>query len=1145
MAARFVVILAAIQLFTMFGCSSADSHQEAIEIGPKIKADTAYARRLVQRAEYLAKEARYDSAAIYFELASNHYEAVQDWSGVVRCDAGKAGCLINLGQFDQARGILNHALDIASTQLDDSDPVLGDAFTSLGRLHIKEHSYERALEAHKKALDIRVLAFGDEHPDVAESYVGLAIACLFTGDYQRAERFFNEALGILRNVWGEEHSDVAAVYTDLGYLYTETGKYDLAVEILEPALRINRSMLGRRHPAVAETLKNLGEAYRLRGDYTQALEAHQKALEIADRAFGEKQHLVAAILNNLGIVHVEIGNPEAAIPFYERSLSIRQALGGADDPALTNNFNNLGVAYMRIGDYDRALRYLQSGLRMRREQFGENNRNVAIYLNNIGTVFSRRGEYNQARGYYEKALRAFIAAVGEQHPYVANQYKVLGGIMNVLGAHGEALTNLEKALLIFQSTTGEQDPYVSSAYHLLGTTYDSLGLSALALDFHYKALSHRTDKYGEHHPLVATHYNEIGNIYGRQASFERALDNYDKALIANHAHKRERSAPNTPSSNNSLSDPIWLQSLWGRARTLSSRGAVRGNFVPDLEAAHDTYYQAAQTLDRMQRRYRNQSSRLHWGEVVAPLMADAVDVSFALYKATDDERHKAAAFYFAEKSKGNVLLAALSDARARRFAGIPDSLLRQERMLLASLISTEQRLLNARTGAHESASTDIARLEQDAFTFTQQHAALIDHFEHSYPNYYKLKYEVEVATPERVQAAGLDDETVLVEYMIGDKKIFIFTLSTRDFDVIAVPRNPGLERQVEDLRRGIVEQNYETYTTNARALYVQLLEPVIHSLEARKLLIVPDGVLNYIPFESLLSETPNYASPNDYSRLPYLINRYAVSYAYSSTLLLETRNRERAEPDRDFVAFAPVSLGGLPAGSAGAGLVEKYASTGAVHSAGWGYLPMTHVEVTQIKNLFSRAYTLFDRLFSDKARVYLGERALESQVMSDEVSRYRYVHFATHGFADPASPESSGIVLFSTSAGADSTSLTEDEPSWSDDGVLRLDEVYALRLNADVVVLSACETGLGPVARGEGILSLARGFLYAGASNVVASLWKADDLQTQKLMLGFYRNMLDGTATSSSLRAAKLDLIRGNTRYARPYYWATFVLIGA
>lgn len=539
------------------------------------------------------------------------------------------------------------------------------------------------------------------------------------------------------------------------------------------------------------------------------------------------------------------------------------------------------------------------------------------------------------------------------------------------------------------------------------------------------------------------------------------------------------------------------------------------------------------------------ASKLHWAELAAPLLADAVGAAFQLYEVTGDEEHKATAFYFAEKGKAALLLEAFSETKARHIAGIPDSLLEQERWIFAEMTAHEQRLREIPLGDEKAAVAEKSGREHKIFGLKRRREALIAHLEEAYPDYYDLKYNVNVATPEQVRKARLDERTALIEYVLGESEIYIFTLTSKDIDVTVVPRDSLLDVHVSKLREGIIEQDYHLYTTHGYALYNLLLEAVIDKLQVTNLVIVPDGVLNYVPFEALLThDTADAGQIKDYRHLPYLIDRYAVSYSYSSTLLVETRLRKKSSPPRDFVAFAPIFPDGVPIGSRGLDLFLENGQTDTSSMAVTrrAYLPRTRTEVTGIQRLFLNQYGLLDRFVKRRAQVYLEEDASEANLKSSALDEYRFVHFATHGFANETTPEASGIVLYPEPIPLDDGK--EEGAENREDGVLRLGEVYNLEFNADLVVLSACETGLGPVARGEGILSLTRGFLYAGASNVLVSLWKADDIQTGELMPSFYRNVLEGGSKPSALRSAKLGVIRAHPRYARPFYWAPFVLIG-
>ena len=547
----------------------------------------------------------------------------------------------------------------------------------------------------------------------------------------------------------------------------------------------------------------------------------------------------------------------------------------------------------------------------------------------------------------------------------------------------------------------------------------------------------------------------------------------------------------------------------------------------------------------MRRSIVTEGAKLHWSETVAPLLAGAIGVAVKLYEITGEDEYKANAFYFAEKGKATLLLESFSEVSARRIVGIPDSLLDQERTLYAEVMGHEQRLREIPGGESGRLSEEINRRQRQVFELNRRREALIAYLEHAYPDYFDLKYNIEVARPEDVQRVGLDEETAIVEYVLGEQDIFIFTITSTEINVTSQAKDSNLEHQITELRRGIIEQDYELYTVYAHLLYNQLLKEVVDENQVSNLVIIPDGVLNYVPFEALLTrDIANSVSTKDYRSLPYVIKRFAVSYAYSATLRTETIQRSRPEPPKDYLAFAPVFRGGVPVGTWGADLLND---SGKIDSADvngrLGYLARTRSEVTDIRKLFTRRYGLLERLLSRKTQVYLEENATEARLKTVALDEYRYVHFATHGFASDTNQEASGILLFPHEGSTEGSS--EEADSVHEDGVLRVDEVYNLKLNADLVVLSACETGLGPIARGEGVLGLTRGFLYAGSSNVLVSLWKADDIQTSQLMPDFYRSLLRGMGMPSALRAAKLTLIQANSRYARPFYWAPFVLVGA
>jgi CHAT domain-containing protein len=576
-----------------------------------------------------------------------------------------------------------------------------------------------------------------------------------------------------------------------------------------------------------------------------------------------------------------------------------------------------------------------------------------------------------------------------------------------------------------------------------------------------------------------------------------------------------------------------LETLAGKAGALANLSA-KSRQLGDLEFAASTYELAGQLIDQMRSGYKAEGSKLFLAEKATDIYDQAIQRSLQAYAATQRDEHKDTAFRFAERSKAGIMLDALSEAEAKQFAGIPDSLLQKERQWRVDLAFYDGKLADEQLQNEAPDSANLAALKDKVFNLKQVYDALLQRFEKEYPAYYNLKYQIKTASVPEVQQL-LDDRTALVEYFTGKKAVHIFAITKNAVVIKTSVKDSVFEQELRQLREGIVKQDFAQYTPAAYRLYQTLLAPVADQLKDKNMIVVPDAALSEIPFEALLTE-PVEAKGNlqDYINLPFLVNAHAMSYAYSATLLEQEWNRRKQETQRDYLAFAPVFANGLPAGARGGELLAENWRRDSLLTATRirGYLPSTKKEVAGILNRFESSYSFFDRWFGNKSKVYIGRDAKEEKTKSPDLYAYRFLHFATHGLVNEKNSKLSGLLL----APEDSTS--------KEDGILHLGEIYNLNLNADLVVLSACETGLGQVAKGEGIIGLTRGFLYAGAANLLVSLWQVSDATTAELMVDFYDKMLGGMSKPEALREAKLQMIRRHPEYAKPYYWAPFILVG-
>ena len=554
----------------------------------------------------------------------------------------------------------------------------------------------------------------------------------------------------------------------------------------------------------------------------------------------------------------------------------------------------------------------------------------------------------------------------------------------------------------------------------------------------------------------------------------------------------------------------------------------------DLEASLKTFFLCDKLIDKIRQSHTSKSDKISLGDRSAYIYDNAIQVCRKLYELSNDERYIRHAFYFSEKNKAGVLLEALAGAEAQKFSGIPDTLLEKEKNLRLDISFYRQKL------AERPDSSKEILFQNKLFTLNRSYDELIGEFENQYPSYYELKYSTQSAEIEQIQKL-LDNHTALINYFIGDSLIYVFSITRKKINMDTFEKMESFSDSVMAFRYSFIYPNSSRfnsiYKRNAYRFYQHIFPNQIDS-KIKNLIIIPDGILGLIPYEALLTEY----SQSDFKDLPYLINKYNISYSYSANLFCRTFQEE---PDKriewtdmnDWLALAPVfsetSSSGLNLRTRG--MIEKadVSSYDSVNTRGRvtrnDYivpLPGTEDEVKNIYNKFKRKGL--------SAQLQTHNYANESFVKSGELGRFKYIHIATHGFVNSENPELSGILL------AMDTTVNED-------GILYSGEIYNLELNSDLVVLSACETGLGKISRGEGIIGLSRALLYAGTNNIIVSLWKVADKSTSDFMIDFYDYLLsnkeDQKEFSQALRYSKLKMINEG-RYTHPFYWSPFILIG-
>ena len=929
------------------------------------------------------------------------------------------------------------------------------------------------------------------------------------GDYKAALEHLNAALAKAQEKLSPGHPEVARSHYEIGTVYVSTGRPAEGLDALGKALALRRSAGGGQTSEVSEILVRMGVAHSDQGQDDEALALFDEA-EAIQRALPNHPRLADSLIGKGGALW-GLGRYDQSIETLEEAVGILEAEDGRSGRAATlaAAYVNLGNAYWSKSDYDEALAYYEKALPIQVASRGATHQYVGLIHYNMATLHLMKGDYDACVASVERALKIIVPALGERHSMVVQSYNTLGGALTKKGDPERAIAVLRKArdLQLSLPEKGSRDSAV--IYSSLAEAHRVKGDLAQAARGFREALAIDVSIYGEHHPDVAEDFVNLGELSLEKGDEDEALRFFAKAIAANDPQAVKVEPDLDPPFDTAFSEEFLLKALKGAARARARRGSKQNN-RKQLEQAALVYEHATRLIDRMRAGYRAEGSKLSLAASATETYDEAIRTELDLLRLTGDEQHLEAAFRHAENSKAGVLRDALNEAEARSFAGIPKALLDEERRLRADLAAADRRL----TEAQLEAGADEARLRalrEEQFTLKRAYEALQQRFEKDYPDYYDLKYRFETALSREVRERALDQGTVLVEYFLGRERVYIFTLSGKDLEVASVVREASLEPALQELRRAIAAQDFVSYARNAHLLYQALLAPVEDRLERKDLIIVPDGPLNAVPFDSLM-ERPVISRPEDPRELPYVVRDHAVSYAYSATVLLQGIRRKRKSPPDEFVGFAP-------------GFAEV-ASAGAPRP-----LPASRKEVTDVYALFAKRAGLFGGWFSRRSRIYLGRDATEKQLMTAGLERYRYVHLATHGVADEEHPGLSRLLL-------------EPESGSRDESVLSLGEVYNLHLNADLVVLSACDTGRGRIARGEGIIGLTRGFLYAGAQSLLVSLWPVSDEAAANLVVAFYSELLEGRPKARALREAKRRLMARNPEYAKPFYWSSLVLVG-
>lgn len=895
----------------------------------------------------------------------------------------------------------------------------------------------------------------------------------------------------------------------------------------------------------AGVLGNLGFYHHLIGESRRGLELLVKSSEILGQ-LGEKKRQ-SAVLTNIGFINYDLGEIQTAFDYLNRSLLLKIETKDRKGEGIV--LNNLAFGYKERGNRSKALELYEQALKISIE-IGDQQTQATI-LSNFGDTYQDLGEFQKTSDYYQKSL-ALRRKIGDKYgeavslQNIASLYRTLGDLEN-------SLNLINQSLEIYQKNGLQREEAL--ALVSIGAIFSARGDKEKALEFYQKALA--LQKTLENKPGYARVLRNIGRSYFERNEFQKAEEIFTEAqkiyqevndvsyigdgfsLLAQTAEKLGK----TKEAEDYFAKALLLQKETRIENELAETLYFYARFEEKngrRASALEKIREALKIIEDLRTSIISQNLRSSFLAEQQKYYDFYLQLLISEHKAQPAKGFDKSAFIISESARARSLLDSLGESRTNIQIKASPEILEKERILRQTINAKEYQRIEAIKG---KLTEKAAEYEKEIAETFRQYQDLQTQIRQSNPQFASL-VNPEPLNLEEIQKQALDEETVLLEYFLGEQRSFLFFVTKNSLEIFELPSRELLESQIRQTLENLKSraQSIEGETALQRDARIKkadlnteknlaetsqiLLTPIVNKIQNKRLLIVASGILQYLPFAAL----PN---PSVKSERRYLVETNEIINLPSASilpLLRQTKIGEKTTRNQIAILADPVfskddsRLKLLTTQNAGQNAVMRDVKIlSPTFRSDFSRLRFSRIEAEAISELANSNQRFVALDFAANLKAATGENMQKSNI----------VHFATHGVVNSQFPELSGIVL----------SLV-DEKGNSQEGFLRLHDIYNLRLEADLVVLSACETALGKEIKGEGVVGLTRGFMFAGVPNVVASLWRVEDQATADLMKRFYqRMMLEKLPPSAALRQAQISMLK-EIPSAQPFYWAGFTLQG-
>jgi CHAT domain-containing protein len=769
-----------------------------------------------------------------------------------------------------------------------------------------------------------------------------------------------------------------------------------------------------------------------------------------------------------------------------------------------------GRTMMFMDKLDRAIVYFEKSLKMA-EMSPALNEYISLSYDKLACIFSDKKEYAVSNEYFLKSLR-FIKNTGISPVY---SYYFIGFNYSLLNdfERSDYYYNLAEREAKSQSGKVEQPLfYIYFAKSLLYKKMKEYKKEQKYLDMAYDVASENNLYRNREMAIIL---RELGRYYSRMGEYERALDTIQKGLIAATNNFISTDIYENPEFEDAYDKYELIATFKRKAYTFYKYYKDESKDIRDMKASFESYKLAAGLEEKVYTIVSDESSKINLLSHQKITLNNVVQSAMGIYELTKDRKYLEEAFVHSEKSKALMLASYINEEKAKQFADIPDSLINYELKIKNEIAIMNFRIDAAGEKEHTSSAEKDA-MKSRLFELKQKEEKLISLLEKKFPRYYDLKYN-RSAIPVEIVQSSLENNQALIEYTVTWKELYIFVVTRDTFACYMQIRTDSLAEKILDMRKILTENNYGNYDIEdycglariSHSLYEILIEPVANEIKDKRLIIVPDEVINLIPFEVLLTDDAPASNIADFSKLPYLIKDFPVSYAYSASLLINRRTRKNKS--NSLVSFVPEYENIY---------YEGYQNKDTIFNDIHALRPIAGIK--EEASFISKLY---------RSRIYKNKRASEEN-FKKHAGNYNIIHLAMHTIIDDKDPMYSKLVF------------TPHEKS-TEDGFLHTFELFGIKLDANLVVLSSCNTGYGKIQKGEGLLSLARGFVFAGCQGLLLTQWSVADKASLELMKKFYAHLSEGNTKDKAMQLAKIDYLESaDPLKTHPYYWAGYIVFG-